>query len=172
MPFARSSDFCDKPKEGVATLARMTDGKDQVGKRIRGAAEAKGIRTPAALHQMFLNETKNRSLRQTVTRQTVSNWWYGKVYPSLDMLPLLALVLGSEQEWILFGSKRGDQLKHERLYLSRVNEEEALLLTAFRGASKAGQKTMLRQAVVIAEEQPAPEATVHPMRRKDDKLGQ
>jgi transcriptional regulator with XRE-family HTH domain len=170
MPFAASSDFCDKPPQRGATLAKMDVGKSEVGQRIRDAAQAKGLPTPAALHQRFIEETTNRSLRQTVTRQTVSNWWHGKVYPSMDMLPILAQVLGSEQEWLLFGSKRNEQLRKERQYLARISEEEGQLITAFREANKAGQKTMLRQAKVIAEEQPAPEATVHPMRRKDDKL--
>lgn len=148
----------------------MSDGKDDVGKRIRDAAKHKNLENPTKLSEAFSAAAKNRNLKQTVTRQTVSNWWHGKVYPSMDMLPLLAAVLEEEQEWILFGSKRGDQLKKERQFLIRANEEEAALLTAFREASRSGQKTILRQAKVVAEEQPADEATVHQMRRKDDKL--
>lgn len=145
-------------------------GKDSVAQRIRDCAEHRKIAGPTALHELFIAELKRGGLRQTVTRQTISNWWNGKTYPDLDLLPHLGTVLGTEQEWILFGSRRGDQLKKDRVFLTRVSEEEALLLTSYREASKTGQKTMIRQAKVIAEENPAQEASVHHLRRKDDKL--
>lgn len=148
----------------------MADGKGAVGQRIRDCAAHLGIKGPTALCELLLTELQNRTPKQTITRQTVSNWWHGLVYPSLDMLPALADVLRCEQEWLLFGSRRGDQLRREKLYLARVSDEEALLLTAFRESNKSGQRSMLRMAKTLAEEHPAPEATVHPMRRKDDKI--
>jgi transcriptional regulator with XRE-family HTH domain len=156
--------------EWTATLTCMSEGKADVGSRIQNAAARKSLETPTRLWAAISAEAKNLNLKQTVTRQTVSNWWHGKVYPSMDTLPLLARVLGEEQEWLLFGSKRGEQLKKERQYLARISDEEAALLTTFREASKSGQKTILRQAKVVAEEQPADTATTHNMRRKDDKL--
>lgn len=147
----------------------MDEGKSAVGERIQDCAKERGIATPAALHKILSEDARNKGSRQTVTRQTVSNWWYGKVYPSLDWLPLLSSVLGTDQEWILFGSKRSEQLKKERQYLARVSEEEIALLTAYREASKPGQKTILKLAKGVSEEHPAPEATIHPFRRKDDK---
>jgi transcriptional regulator with XRE-family HTH domain len=146
----------------------MDDGKTAVGTRIRECAEKKAIKGPQALCDLLLVELQKRTPRQTITRQTVSNWWHGKVWPSLDMLPALATVLGTEQEWILFGSRRGDQLKRERIYLSRISEEEMALLTVFRETSKSGQRSILKMVKTLAEDNPAPEASVHPMRRKDD----
>jgi len=152
-----------------ATLAVMDGGRAEVGQRIRDCAQHRGIDGPSALRELFLAELVRKGSHQEVTRQTLSNWWHGKVYPDLDTLWALAAVLGTDQEWILFGSRRGDQLKKERQFLARVSEEELTLLTSYRETSKAGQKTMLRTAKNLADEHPAPEATVHPMRRKDDK---
>jgi transcriptional regulator with XRE-family HTH domain len=146
----------------------MSD-RSSVGSRIREMADLKGIAGPTELCALLHTELQKRRLGQTFTRQTVSNWWHGKVYPDLDTLLCLAEVLGTDQEYLLFGSRRGDQLKKERQFLTRISEEEAALLTTFRESSKAGQKTILRQAKIVAEEQPAPEGEVHQMRRKDDK---
>jgi transcriptional regulator with XRE-family HTH domain len=168
MTFATASYFCDNRGRPAATLMPM-DGRSDVGKRIRDAAEAKKIAGATELCELLHDELRRRGLKQTFTRQTLSNWWNGKVWPDLDTLPALAEVLGSEQEWILFGSRRGDQLKKERQYLTRVSEEEAALLTSYREASKAAQKTILKTAKTISEEHPAPEADVHQMRRKDDR---
>lgn len=159
------------PVKQPATLSVMDQGKGALGKRLRECAQDKRIKGPQALCDLVHTELEKRGLRQTVTRQTVSNWWHGKVYPSLEMLPILAAVLGTDQEWLLFGSKRGEQIKREREFLARVSEEELRLLTLFRESSKSGQRTILKQVQVIADEQPAPEATIHPMRRKDDARG-
>jgi transcriptional regulator with XRE-family HTH domain len=165
-----ASDIFDSRTMGTTTLAFMEGGKADVGKRIRDCAEDRGIETPAALHKILTQDARNKGTRQTVTRQTVSNWWYGKVYPSLDWLPILAGTLRTDQEWILFGSKRSDQIKRERQYLARISEEEGQLLTVFREASKSAQKTIMKLAKGLSEEDPSPEASVHPFRRKDDKL--
>lgn len=175
-----ASDFFDKRTTGTTTLLVMERGEDRkaaVGRRIRDCAEERGLGDPAALHQAIVkiltDDERNKGSGQTVTRpvtrQTVSNWWYGKVYPSLEWLPVLASVLETDQELILFGSRRGDQLKKERQYLARVSEEELALLTSFRESSKSGQKTIVKLVRGVAEEHPAPEASVHQLRRKDDK---
>lgn len=163
----------------LVTLPSMRISKRDIGTRIAEARKAKGIESLAELCRLVLERAKSRArehpgvdgkMKQTLTPQTVSNWEGGKVVPSWDMLPLLAEVLGTEEEWILFGSKRNEQLRKERQFLERINDEEAALLTMFREASKSGQKTILKLARDVAEDHPAPEASVHPMRRKDDKV--
>ena len=144
--------------------------REAIASRIRACAAHCGLKGPQALTDLFLQEATKRGLRLTVTRQAVSTWWHGKVIPGWDVIPVLAAILGTEQEWLLFGSKRGEQMKKERQYLARVSEDELALLTTYREASKTGQRTITRTAKSIAEESPAPEASVHPFRRKEDKL--
>lgn len=98
----------------------------------------------------------------------MSNWLGGKVVPSWDMIEPLCHVLGIEGEWLLFGSKRRDQLKKERQYLVRVNDEELAWLSTLRDASSQGQKTILKLAKDVAEDHPAEDAKIHQLRRKDD----
>ena len=166
--FACASDFCDKVSKPTATLNGVDNERAGVGERIRFSAQGKGIKGPAALCALLHDELTKRGVKQTFTRQTVSNWWHGKVYPDLDTLDALAKVLGTEREFLLFGSRRNDQLRKEKLYLQRISDEESLLLTAYRESSKSGQRSMLKVAKGIAEEHPADEATIHQMRRKDD----
>lgn len=100
---------------------------------------------------------------------SVNNWEKGNAVPSMDMLAVLASLLEVDEEWILFGTDRTTDIQSERLFLSRVTEEEAKLLTAFREASKAAQQAILSSAESIARASPAPNATVHPLRRKEDR---
>lgn len=146
-----------------------------ISTRIKELMKDKGLEHPdgrlnvGALHKQLSVVLKNRTDggKKTITRQTVSNWVAGQA-PKLDELTYLAKVLDTEREYILFGSKRGDQMRREKQFLARVNEEELALLTAYRMASKGGQKTITKLAKDVAEDHPAPEATVHQMRRKDD----
>jgi transcriptional regulator with XRE-family HTH domain len=180
MMFARASTIFDTQIAEMATLPAMREKKaSEVGERIRTLMADKKIPDRKELHRLVLElaqrnanglERTGKHKKQTLTPQTVSNWIGGKVVPSWDMIPLLAQVLGTEEDYLVFGSKRRDQIRSEKQYLSRVNDEEAALLTAFRESSKSGQKTILKLARDVAEDHPAPEATVHPMRRKDDKL--
>lgn len=157
----------------------MEISKEAIGGRITEAAKAKGIDRPAELCRQVLAAAKRMAVlresdgatkaKQTLTPQSVSNWLGGKVVPSWDMLAPLASVLGVEGEWLLFGSRRRDQIKQERQYLVRVNEEELAWLTTLRDSNQQGQKTILKIAKDIAEEQPAPHADMHTLRRKDDK---
>lgn len=145
------------------------EGKQAVGARIRQCAAALEIDGPQALLNLLIPELRKLDPRQSATRQTVSNWWHGKVYPSLDTLPALAAVLQCDQEFILFGKRRGDQLKMERQYLSRVNDLEALALTYLREMNQSAQKSALKVLRTLAEDQPAQDATVHQLRRRTDK---
>jgi hypothetical protein len=155
---------------------QMDSSEEAISARIKQLMKDRGLEHPdgrlnvTELHRLISQELKTREDggKRTITRQTVSNWIAGRI--KVEELPFLAKALGSEREYILFGSKRGEQLKKERQFLARVNEEELALLTAFREASKSGQRIIVKQAQSVAEEQPAPEATVHPMRRKEDKL--
>lgn len=156
----------------------MDERKQQVGARIALAMKYKGIPGPAELCRLVLKQREllNRALthnepkvKQTLTAQAVSNWINGKVMPSWDMLPSLAKVLDLQEEEILFGAKRSDQMRRERQFLSRINEEEAALLTAYREANKTGQKSIVKMARTLAEDHPVEDASVHLLRRKEDK---
>jgi transcriptional regulator with XRE-family HTH domain len=157
----------------------MPGRKEQVGLRIAAGMKAKGIAGPAELCRLVLKHLEvlgrevahgEPKLKQTLTAQAVSNWINGKVMPSWEMLPSLAKVLDLQEEEILFGSKRGDQLKRERQFLSRITEEEAALLTAFREANKIGQKSIVKMARTLAEDHPVEDASVHQLRRKEDRV--
>lgn len=158
----------------------MDISKEAIGRRIRAAADIKGLSRPADLCRAVLKAAKELSAaresddetkpKQTLTPQSVSNWLGGKVVPSWDMLEPLCKVLGLEGEELLFGSKRRDQLKKERQYLVRVNDEELAWLSTLRDASAQGQKTILKLAKDVAEDHPATDADVHQLRRKDDRL--
>jgi len=158
----------------VATLSRVDDRDIQfraaVGQRIQECARHRGFATPAALHARILQELIKRNPKDSLSRQAVSNWWHGKIIPSWDTLPALAIVLGVEQEWILFGSKRNEQLRKEKQYLARVSEDELALLTKYREASKSGQRIIAKVTHEVAEEHPAPDASIHPLRRREDKV--
>lgn len=177
--FARARTFYDTPVKVAATLTVVsTDySDDAISARLKELMRVKGLVHPdgrldvSALHQQLLSVLKTRSDggRKTITRQTVSNWIGGQP-PKLDELGYLARVLDTEREYILFGSKRGDQIKRERQFLARVNQEELELLTSYREASKGGQKTISKLAKDVAEDHPADQATVHQMRRKEDKM--
>lgn len=155
----------------------MGERKEEVGARIAAAMKAKGIPGPAELCRLVLRRLEvlardvasERKLKQTLTAQSVSNWINGKVMPSWEMLPALSEVLGLQEEEILFGSKRSDQMKRERQFLSRITEEEATLLTAYREANKNGQKSIVKMARTLAEDNPVEDASVHQLRRKDDR---
>lgn len=158
----------------------MEMSKEAIGARIRDAAKEKGVDGPADLCRRVLLAAKALSvaresdgrekLKQTLTPQSVSNWLGGKVVPSWDMLAPLCQVLGVEGEWLLFGSKRREQLKKERQYLVRVNDEELAWLSVLRDSNVQGQKTILKLAKDVAEDHPATEADIHHLRRRDDRL--
>lgn len=130
-------------------------------------------RVSAVLEQTARSKGHNgSSSKRNVSDQTASNWIKGRNIPDWDVLPALARVIGVSEDFLLFGPKRGDQIKKERVYLSRISDDEGELLTAYREASKSGRRLILRNARAVAEEQPAPYASVHPLRRKEDKLGE
>jgi hypothetical protein len=118
-------------------------------------------------------ETHNvRPHKKTISDQTASNWIRGEVIPDWNQLAALALAIDVPGDQILFGNRRSDQLKREREYLVRVSDEELRMLTIFRESSKAGQRTILKQAKIVADESPSPAGDVHHLRRKNDQSKQ
>lgn len=168
----------------IATLAPMSK-KDEyphrdIGDRIKELmrtaklVDSENAPSRARLHAAVVAELeklhKAGEPKQTIEPQSVSNWMSGRSRPRDSILPALATVLNTERENILFGSRRSDQLRRERQFLARVNEEEMALLTIFRGASKGGQQLIMKQSQAVAESQPAPDASIHALRRKDDRI--
>lgn len=137
--------------------------------KFKGSADL-GRKVSQALKDLSATKRLNHFTKQTISDQTASNWINGKVIPTWDVLPALEHVIDVPEDAILFGPKRDEQIRKEREFLARVSEEELRLLTIYRETSKPGQKTIIKQAKLTCEDHPAPEATVHPMRRKEDKL--
>lgn len=134
-----------------------------IGERIAQARPAAGIET-----QQELATRLAKRLGKKITRQSVQQWESGKHPPGWDKLPALAIELKKEEEWIMFGERRSAQIAGDKRFLASVSTEEADLLTAFRSANPAGQAGILATARALAREHPAPMATLHPMRRRDD----
>jgi hypothetical protein len=183
MLFESSSTIWDRPNPALATLPAMTDaeikanvagtlGNAQKDKKFEGPADLARLISAALKHRAAGSEKGHdgKKIKQTISPQTASNWINGKVIPYWDVLPAIAGVVGVAEDEILFGPRRSDQLRKEREYLTRVSEEEMRLLTIYREASKSGQRTLIKQAKIVAEEHPAPEASLHHLRRKDDKI--
>jgi transcriptional regulator with XRE-family HTH domain len=155
--------------------------KEDIGKRIARLRTKRGILTQAELCRQLViaaqqsfgpSSSDSGSKRgRNLTPQAVSSWEQGEVVPAWENLALLAQVLATSEAEILFGSVRDaddNLVVQEKLYLSRITEEEAALLTAYRAASKEGQRFIVKNAKGVAEELPAPEATIHNFRRKTD----
>jgi transcriptional regulator with XRE-family HTH domain len=134
---------------------------------------AKGILTQAELCRLMMASMKDTPATtkrgRNVTPQAISAWENGEVVPSWENLAILCSVLQTDEEEILFGKERNKQLRSERYFMARVNEDEGRLLTTFREASKDGQRAILESARSLANALPAPEAQIHPLRRKDDR---
>lgn len=151
--------------------------KKELGERIAEARKLRGIQSAAGLCRALVEAMKKspqlsdgkKNAKTTLTPAAVSNWERGEQIPSWDLMDLLELVLEVDQEELLFGTRRAGQLRKERIYLVRVTDDEARLISAYRETSKEGQRTITKVVKSIAEEQPAPEATIHQLRRKDDK---
>lgn len=184
LPFGMSSTIWDTRGQAPTTLGNMSveisekEIKDNLRACLKACMDEGKFGGPADLMRLVIPELeklaaqhpKSAKLKKTISDQTASNWIQGRVIPDWYQLAALAAAVGVPGDQLLFGSRRGEQLKKEREYLTRVSEEEMKLLTAYREANKSAQKTILKQARVVADDHPAPEASVHQLRRKDDKL--
>lgn len=178
----RSRPIWDKASQRRATLPLMSE--EQIRENVRACLEihrkAGKFKGPADLARLVNStlarigaETHNvRPHKKTISDQTASNWIRGEVIPDWNQLAALALAIDVPGDQILFGNRRSDQLKREREYLVRVSDEELKMLTIFRESSKAGQRTILKQAKIVADESPSPAGDVHHLRRKNDQSKQ
>lgn len=147
--------------------------KKKIGERIIEARLALGIETPGALAAKLQEAAKLRhpaKAKPRFSRQTVQHWEKGKVVPPWDKIELLAAVLGGEydEEWIMFGRRRQQQLATEKPFLVHVSPEEIELLSDFRRSNEYGKRSIRINAKAVALDQPSPEADMHQMRRSTD----
>lgn len=147
--------------------------KKKIGERIVEAREIRGIRTPGALAKLIIDAARERGLGEKfarLSRQTVEHWESGSVCPPVDKLELLAAVFGDEydEEWIMFGQRRRQQISDEKPLMVYLTKEEAALVNDFRHSNPTGRRSIRINARAVAEDQPADEASVHTLRRKND----
>ena len=120
--------------------------------------------------------SKGDKKKTTVTRPTVYNWENGKHVPPWGQLKWLTELFEKanerpgyggpyDEERILFGKRRNDQIGTGRPYLVRVGDAEMALLTAFVSANAHGQQTMLESVQMLAKLNPAQDAEVVKIRR-------
>ena len=145
----------------------------EIGKRIKEAREARGIRTQKALADRLRQASETKSASRAAPKlkyQSVQQWESGSHIPPWDKVELLAEVLGPNygEEWLMFGSKRTNQLASERPFLSYISTEEQELLNAYRHANMDGKKSIISTAKTLAATHPVPAAEIHPLRRKTD----
>jgi transcriptional regulator with XRE-family HTH domain len=144
-----------------------------IGRRIVQARLAQGFNTPAALAKAIQEKIASGGKKptgRTLARQTVENWEKGRHVPPWEKVELMARVFRPEhnEEFIMFGERRAEQLIQDRSVLARISDEEVALLQLFRETSEQGRKSILASAKGIAEDHPAPEAVVHNFRRVTD----
>lgn len=137
----------------------------EIAARIIELREKMGLLDYKALAGRLHQNTSDPAGKAT-SRETVRLWEVGKVIPPYDKIEQLARLFGEPEEYILFGIRRGEQLKQERRYLAYVTDEEAAMLSDFRRANPTGQKQITDHAVKMAQDFPAPPADVRLIRRK------
>lgn len=147
----------------------MIDAK-AIGKRIEEARRDRGITSQQGLAEKLIEaagkQAGKRNFFSTLTRQTVQHWESGKVVPPWDKVELLAVVLAGEydEEWIMFGSRRGEQLASERPVVAYITPEEAMLIQEYRHADTTGRKSIISNAKAIAKDFPTKAAELHALR--------
>lgn len=141
----------------------------EIGKRIRQARDAKGLRNASALaealQKKYLEKCKVEGIKprgRALARQTVENWEKGAHVPPWEKVELMAAVFGPEhnEEWIMFGARRALQIQEEKTILARISPEESRLIQTFRAANDQGQSAILASAKGISGQHPAPDATL------------
>lgn len=148
--------------------------KKKIGERIIEARRAVGLMTAEALADAMRKKSQERDAKsgglERLSRQTVQHWEKGKVCPPPDKLELLALVFGGEydEQWIMFGDRRRQQLDDERPLLVYLTKEEAELINDFRHSNAYGKRSIRINAKAVRQDQPVAEADLHLMRRKVD----
>ncbi|MGE5522602.1 MAG: hypothetical protein ACM3SS_02730 [Rhodospirillaceae bacterium] len=135
-----------------------------IGARIVEARKLKGIPDYRALATLLRQNTQVGV--KVLSPETVRLWEVGKKIPPYDKVEQLVQVLGEPEEWILFGIRRGEQLREERRFLSYISDEEMLLLSSYRRASDAGKKIIREDAETTARRFPGPVAELKRFRAK------
>lgn len=131
----------------------------------------------AELRKLMAEKVTDPEKRITLSRQTVENWEKGEPVPPWGQLALLTELFEKskerpeydgpyDEERLLFGKKRTDQLQKEKQFLVRVGPEEMALLSAYLAANSHGQETIIENAQLLAKKNPAKDADVIPIRSK------
>lgn len=143
-----------------------------IGKRIKQAREARGLRTAAALaealQKKYIERCRIQGIKprgRALARQTVENWEKGKPPPPWEKVELMALVFAPEhdEEWIMFGTRRAQQIQEQKSILARISPLESRMIQILRSASETGQQTIIATALAISAQYPAAEAAVVPL---------
>jgi transcriptional regulator with XRE-family HTH domain len=134
----------------------------EVGKRI---VEARGLLGKAENRQIDQAELARRL---GVNKESIRIWEAGEQLPSYKNLGKLAQALKVDEEWLMFGIRRGEQITAERPFLDYLSPDEQALITAFRATGPDGRKATLGAAQSNAKILPSAIADVVRLRRKDD----
>lgn len=125
----------------------------------------------AALRKLIAEKITDPKEKITLSRQTVDNWEKGEPVPPWGQLALLTELFEKskerpeydgpyDEERLLFGKRRTDQLQKEKQFLVRVGPEEMALLSAYLAANSHGQETIIASAQLLAKKNPAEDADV------------
>lgn len=142
----------------------------EIGARIVEARVIKGITSSGALARR-LQQRKSSGPPQPVSRETVRKWEVGDTIPPPEKIEQLAQLLGVAEEWLLFGIRREDQLRHERRFMEWVSDEEMAILTNFRLTNATGQDEVRHTAARMAKKFPRPTAEIRQIRGKGNGAG-
>ena len=145
-------------------MFRATMDAKAIGERIIDARRLKGIPDYRALAERLRQNTQRGT--KPLSAEAVRLWETGKKIPPYDKVEQLVQVLGEPEEWILFGIRRGEQIREEKRFLSYISDEEMLLISSYRRASDAGKKIIREDADTTARRFPAPLAEVKNFSRK------
>lgn len=102
---------------------------------------------------------QRRSGKKKLSDETIRLWEVGRHPPPYDMLQYLELELKEPEEFILFGIRKGAEIRDERT-LEYVSPEEHQLLNSLRHTAKEHRGDTLEHAAVIAKRHPAPLAQI------------
>ena len=158
------------------TLRRMD--AERIGRSIQDARKLRGYsstqKLAAALGELMKAKRKEGEQpkgkgKDSLSRPAVDNWENGGGIPPWDKVELLAELFGDpyDEEWILFGQRREEQLAAEKPILALLSPQELELLQEYRHANDSGRKSILTSAKAFRRENPLPLASVQALRGKD-----
>ena len=124
----------------------------EVGARLRAAREAAGLS-----QEEFAAKISQKSAKKGITPinpETVRLWEKGSHPPQWNKLAQICSLLRIEEDELLFGSRRLEQIRSERPRLVYVTPKEADLIIIFRHSSGPAQLRILEVANTLADNDP------------------